>query len=616
MSVEKKYFEREYQNLKAAGQEFAQQYPEIGKELGLDPSSQLDPFVERVLEGFAFLAGRIHARLDDDLPEFTGALLEQLFPHFLRPFPCCAILQATCNPGVAAPIVIPRGSHIRTPMREYLDLGEKAEFTFRTTRDLIVRPMQLTEATLEATEHSTSALLLKFKLERNVAFEMLKLENLSLYLYGPDSLSLKHTLFLYLSKYVSDFHVIAEQSGKKQSQKMSCTVSVPELFNELQFDDGSHDSVRIPIDMQEEGERNALLPFARQVFGGYRLLQEYLAFPEKFHFIEIKGLDQAVVEKSVSQFTLKIDFDRPYPIEYRPAKENLRLHCSPIINLFDGEAEPVVTSNQLPEYRIIPKLSRPKSMEIYSVNQVVGTDLNTKESTPYLPITSHTAGAMDELQQKKLRFFSQVRRETENEMARTYLRLFGVAEGHDYFQKESLLVQATFSNGFLPGFSKETISEPIDFPVGVGAENILAPSAVLRCPDRANFLWTLIAHLSLSYTSLAETETLKKILHLYNWSREHNNRNAKRINAIKQVAPPVRRRMLYSGSMIHGIQIELTVDVREFINEGDLFLFGLVLSKFLSQYVTINSFVILIITDSESNKKYTWTPNLGKILPV
>ena len=92
MSVEKKYFEREYQNLIAAGQEFAQQFPEIGKQLGLNQTNQIDPFVERLLEGFAFLAGRIHARLDDDLPEIASALLEQLFPHFLRPFPCCSIL--------------------------------------------------------------------------------------------------------------------------------------------------------------------------------------------------------------------------------------------------------------------------------------------------------------------------------------------------------------------------------------------------------------------------------------------------------------------------------------------------------------------------------------------
>ena len=82
---EVKYFEREYNYLQEAGEEFSKKHQAIGSMLRLSEKQRKDPFVERLFEAFAFLSGRIHERLDDDMPEFTGGLLEQLFPHFLKP---------------------------------------------------------------------------------------------------------------------------------------------------------------------------------------------------------------------------------------------------------------------------------------------------------------------------------------------------------------------------------------------------------------------------------------------------------------------------------------------------------------------------------------------------
>ena len=204
-------------------------------------------------------------------------------------------------------------------------------------------------------------------------------------------------------------------------------------------------------------------------------------------------------------------------------------------------------------------------------------------------------------------------------MTETYIRLFGPSMEETDFLKETLHVEATLSNGFLPSAYLEvgSIREPINFPAGIEASNITIPTEVLEGPDKNNYLWSLIAHLSVSYTSLSEVETLKNILNLYNWFKVHNHPNKKRIEGIKKVRKPIIISKIKSRNIIRGIEFHIEVDLKEFeYGEGEINLFGTVLNAFLSQYVTINSFVQLKITESGTNKEYVWEPILGKIPPL
>ena len=188
------------------------------------------------------------------------------------------------------------------------------------------------------------------------------------------------------------------------------------------------------------------------------------------------------------------------------------------------------------------------------------------------------------------------------------------------FPRETLSIGATMSNSFLPAkyLQVGSITEATGFPEGVEISNISAPSDVLPCPERQNFLWSLISHLTVSYTTLAETDTLKTLLSLYNWSLSENNPNRKKIrDGIKTVHPPVAKKIYRNRGLIRGIEFKIDIDAKQFENgDGDIHLFGLVLSRFLTQYLTINSFVMLKFVDAETNKEYKWEPNPGKILPV
>lgn len=618
MTIEN-YFEREYNYLQIAGEEFAEKHPRLGARLRLSERERKDPFVERLFEAFAFLSGRIHERLDDEIPEMTGGLLEQLFPHFLRPFPSCAILEIEPIAGaITKPVIVKRHSEIQTPTGRYkvkylvapgpeeqarsIEKTESAEFTFRTTQSLKVRPMRLKAVRTEDLPNATTALVLQIQLDRNIDYESLDLDRLTLYLHGPDSL--KYQIMLYLCKYLTSVSV-AEITGPNPlfSEIKSFKIGIPELSLEL----------------GEPSEEYGLVPYARQTFSGYRLLQEYFSFPERFFFIDIIGLSQFKASREGHPFEIKFSFAKRLSTEPKVSIKNILLHCVPIVNLFDRPTEEVSVTQRMPEYYIIPDLDRRKSKEIYSVNKVTGVSENKMQQYSYLPVTSYDILNVHDPDYDYKRFYSTSRRPIGGDMAETFIRIFGPSMEQNVFPKETLSIEATLSNGFLPAkyLEARSITEPINFPSGIKASNMTTPSDVLPNPDRQNFLWALISHLNLSYSTLADAGVLKNILSLYNWSPSHTNPNKKKIESIIKVYPPKTKNIFRDRGLIRGIEFKIEIDPVQFTNgEGEIYLFGLVLNRFLSQYLTINSFVILTIIESGTNRQYTWIPVLGKILPV
>lgn len=618
MSIEK-YFEREYNFLQVAGEEFAEKNQAIAGKLRLSQRQRKDPFVERLFEAFAFLSGRIHERLDDELPEITGGLLEQLFPHFLRPFPSCAILEAKAKIGaLTQPVTIERGSEVQTPTGRYkvkykvgagaedqariIEHTEPAEFIFRTTQKTTVRPMRLREVRVEEAPGSMSALVLQIQPDRNVAYETLDLKQLTIFLHG--SLKLKYTLLLYLTKHVASLSVSEIVDGKKDFQEIeSFRIGIPELTQN--FDGTSED--------------RSVIPYAQQTFTGYRLLHEYFSFPDRFFFIDIEGLHQFKASQDGHPFEIKITFNRKLSAEYKPKSKDILLHCTPIVNLFERSTEEVPVNQRMPEYYVIPDMDRRKSKEIYSVNKVTGVSENKLQQYLYMPITSYDVLDTADPEYEFKRFYSTTTRPHPADMSATHIRIFGPSMELDIFPKETLSIMATMSNGFLPSkyLEANSIKEPVDFPSGLEVSNLTTPSDLMPCPDRQNFLWSLISHLTISYSTLADADTLKNILSLYNWSQDYNNPDKKKIQAISKIHPPKTKNIFRNRGLIRGIEFKIEIDGEQFEHgEGDIHLFGLVLSRFLSQYVTINSFVILTIIEIGTNKRYTWQPNLGKILPV
>lgn len=614
-----KYFEREYNFLQTSGEEFSKKHPTLGSRLHMSERERKDPFVERLFEGFAFLAGRIHERLDDEFPEIAGGILEILFPNLLKTFPSCSILQVNIKSGaLTEPVTIKKGSEIQTQSGRYkvkykvqsgsgsgarlTEKEEPTEFIFRTTQDVSVRPIKLIDLTSEETSYGKTALTLKIQLDRNVDYNSLRMDSFRLYLYG--SASVKYNLHIFLTRYLSSISVREFVNDKSVFKRIEdFKVVVPELSTDIEY----------------QGDEYSILPYSKQSFSGFRLLQEYFAFPEKFFFVDILGLDQfhAIGESSIIE--LKFEFDRKMPREKLPEKHNILINCTPIVNLFARSTEEVPVTQRMPEYYIVPDLYRRKSREIYSVDKVSGISENRVEQYKYIPITAHDILDTSNPEYNFKRFYSVFRRTIQSDMAETFIRLFGPSMEEELFPKETLSIEATLSNGFLPSAYLEvgSIKEPLDFPPGVEASNITVPTEILECPEKQNYLWSLIAHLSVSFSTLAEANTFKSILNLYNWAKAHNHPNKKRIESIKKIHKPKLITKVMNQSLIRGIEFHIEVDSKEFENgEGEINLFGMVLNRFLSHYVTLNSYVFLRITESGTSISYTWNPVAGEIQSV
>src|SRR5262249_6232692 len=127
------YYEKELDFLRQMGAEFKERYPLEGKRLALEPTKCEDPHVERLLEGFAFLAARVDMRVDDEFPEFAEELLEVLYPHYLRAIPSMSIVQMEIDPDQLTPekgLTIARDAILDSPPIE------KLRCKFRTCYDV------------------------------------------------------------------------------------------------------------------------------------------------------------------------------------------------------------------------------------------------------------------------------------------------------------------------------------------------------------------------------------------------------------------------------------------------------------------------------------------------
>jgi type VI secretion system protein ImpG len=447
MGIEK-YFEREYNFLQVMGEDFAKKHPTLGSRLRMSERERKDPFVERLFEGFAFLAGRIQERLDDEFPEIAGGVLEILFPNLLKPFPSCSILQAKHKSGaISKPVVIKKGSEIQTQTGKYkvkykvyagaseksrlTEKEEPAEFIFRTTQDLVVRPMKMEDVIVEDSNKGTTSLILKIQPDRNIDFDSLEMNNFQLYIQG--AASIKYELLYYLTNFVSSVS-IKENINKDSSftEVKNYRIEIPELSS-----------------LEEDNLDYSILPYSKQTFGGFKLLQEYFSFQEKFFFVQISGLEEFGNSGQSNPFEIKINFNRKLIKEKWPTAKNILLHCTPIVNLFSRLTEEVVVNQRLPEYYIIPDIDRRKSREIYSVDKVSGISENKIEQYKYIPVSSQDILDTSDPEYNYKRFFSIFRRSQTSDMAETYIRLFGPSMEEDDFPKETLNIDATLSNGFL-----------------------------------------------------------------------------------------------------------------------------------------------------------------------
>ncbi|HXI57280.1 MAG TPA: type VI secretion system baseplate subunit TssF, partial [Polyangia bacterium] len=358
------YYNRELQYVREMGAEFAKEFPKVAGRLGLETFECSDPYVERLLEGFAFMAARVHLKIDAEFPRFSQHLLEIVYPHYLAPTPSMAVVQMQPNQGEGALALgyqVPRA----TAMRSVLGRGDQTSCEYRTAHDVTLWPLELTHAEytgyvgdlgdVTLPGRARAALRLKLRTTAGLNFSELALNDLTLFLRGSDELPTR----------------LYEQIIGRALAILVRPTTRPAPWQHLVVERPTS-----PVGFEDE---EALLPYGPRSFQGYRLLHEYFAFPARYLFVKLNELGPAV-RKCVGQELeiLVLTDTHERSLDGSISADNLSLFCTPAVNLFPRRADRIHLTEATTEYHVVPDRTRPMDFEVYAVKEVVGYGASTE----------------------------------------------------------------------------------------------------------------------------------------------------------------------------------------------------------------------------------------------
>lgn len=602
------YYERELTFLRQNSALFAEKYPKVASRLILEADKCEDPHVERLLEAFAFLAARVHLKIDDEFPEITEALLGIIYPHFIRPIPSMSIVQFQLDPDkgkLSSGLAIERNSVL------YSRPVDGVPCKFRTCYDTTLWPVTVTSAEWKTPDRLTPAIKagdamgvirLELQCPPDVEFSKLNMETLRFHLMGESALT--HTLYEILCCNLASV-IIRDTAPRSQIQP----VTLP-------------GSCLKPVGF---GTDEGMLPYDRRSFLGYRLLQEYFTFPEKFFFLDLTGLGDALArgfKNSVEVIFVISRFEgdqRRQRLETGIASKTFRLGCSPIVNLFPQTAEPVLLDEQKFEYRVVPDVRRPHATEVFSVDEVLSLKSGQRDALVYHPFYSFRHGNTGTKQEALWIANRRPSNRMHDDGTEIDISLVDLSMQPIRPDADALTIRTTCTNRDLPA-RLPFGADGGDFTLEIGAVVkavvcLEKPTVPTRPPLGKAIQWRLISHLSLNYLSLVEggAESLQQILKLYNFT--DSAFAGKQIRGIVGLRsePHFARVISENGiAFARGTRVEIELDEDQYVG-GGVYLFASVLEHFLGQYTSLNSFSQLSAKVRQRKETLRqWPPRAGR----
>ncbi len=617
-----RYYSQELQHLREVGGEFAAQYPKIAGRLGLEGFDCADPYVERLLEGFAFLTARVQMKIDAEFPRFTQHLSEIVHPHLLAPTPSMAIVQLQpdlSNPALSAGYQVPRGSS----MRSVLGKDDVTACEYRSAHALTLWPVELAEArffthggSIAGVEANLppgvkAGLRLRLRTTNGAPFNTLALQQLDLHLRGADDLP-----------------------GRILEKLLGSVEGVLVLPRPAGGANPAWHRLLPKTALQPRGlrEDDALLPSGQRSFQGYRLLQEYFAFAQRFMFVEVNGLGPAARACAERELEIILLLNRgDARLEQTLDVSHFALNCTPVVNLFQRRADRINLSGEQYEYHVLVDRTRPMDFEVHGVESVTGYGSGADAEQSFHPLYS----ARDLQSSLPEQAFFQVRREprvvSQRQRARgprssyvgseTFIAIVDAAEAPYRHSLRQLGLNVWCTNRDLP----------LSMPLGIGKTDFIlddggpvqairvlgGPSQPLPSFAEGSVAWRLINQLSLNYLSLVDNDpdegahALRELLALY--CHPLDLASQRQVEGVRSIASKaITRRMPTPGPITFGRGLEITVTMDDAAFEGaGAFVLGGVLSHFFSQYVSINAFTETVIRTVGRGEIMRWPARGG-----
>jgi type VI secretion system protein ImpG len=607
--------------VRGMGAEFAQAFPKIAGRLGMEGDEVADPYVERLIEAFAFMAARVQHKLQARFPAFTQHLLEQVYPHFLAPVPSMAILRFAPDPQAGRldkGFLIPRGTRLFSQLAP----GTVTHCEFRTAQDVRIWPLAITHLDYYAVPSQVSALGLpdgtaraalriRLRTTNGINIDRLALRSLTLHCLGGGGIG-----------------------AATAEQLLTDCIGIVARPTERPFpwQERIAPSALRQVGLEPEA---ALLPQVPRSFDGYRLLQEYFALPQRCLFVELGGLADAVARAAGEELEIIFLLRRAEPrLERQLGPQNIALFATPAVNLFERQADRIQLSERHYEHHVVVDRMRGLDLELHSILEMQGVGegeaAEPVEFRPFYNLREHGLRGGH-------RSFYTLRRE--QRMLAEQQRLHGTRTGYvggEAFVSlvdgaaapypetiRQLAIRCLCSNRDLPLLLQPGRGDT-DFTLEIGA-----PVAAVRCigvpsrprpsPAQGDVGWKLISHLSLNYLSITGSdeeeaqgaEALRELLRLY--VDAEDVAALRQIDGIRSIrSRPVVRRLPGRGqsAVARGVEITVTLDEAAFEGLG-VFPLGSVLSHFFAKYVSINSFTETVLASLQRGEIRRWPMMTG-----
>jgi type VI secretion system protein ImpG len=614
-----KHYESELIFLRDMGAEFAAAYPKIANRLGMEGVEVLDPYVERLLEGVAFLSARVQLELELQYPSFTSNLLEIVYPHYLAPTPSMMIAAFepdTSNSAVKSGYTLPRHTSLRSRLME----GETTPCEFRTAAEMTMWPVTVSEAEYIEGRGELVAAGVAGGLEARAGIRM-RLRRVD---GGPIAEMPMDDLTLFLNSSGGNSWALLELLSTQVSGLCGRSTDRRADWTE-QLEAGR---IRNRGFDQEE----ALLPTPRRSFDGYRLLQEYFAMPERFLFIELKGLQPALARATGADVDIYILLkENRSALAPLVVPEVFTPNAVPAVNLFPKRCDRVHVSTRDTEQHIIPSRTAALDFEVHSLQSVVGISSTGGDDVIFRPFYSSTDfTAAGETHPAYYTINRRMRQRSEKERLRgvrtsylgseVFVTLVDRAQTPYAASLDQLAVQALCSNRDLPLLLATGDTGVFQMPEGGPVKSIRLPVSPTRPHPtlaQGDTAWRLISHLSLNYLSIADSgqgdsaEALRELIGLY--APLGDRVTEKQLEGIVSVASrPIVRRMSDEilSTAVRGTEITIGID-ESYFEGSSAYVLGAVLERFLRRYATINSFTETVLKTQKRGEIARWRPGTG-----
>lgn len=566
----KTFYSAELRRLRHYSQEFARDNPALAPLLG---TPSVDPDIERLLEGVAFLNGHTRQKLNDEFPEIAQELASILVPQMLRPVPAATMMIFEPKASLKESAVVPRGTEVAgKPL-------ENVTCRFRTTVDVEVSPLRLLQSQWLPQEAGQMAL--RLELQGSVTPNGVDLPP-DLRFFLGDNLELACSLFMLLQQYRRRIDLIDDNGNR--------------------FD--ISDSIAFP------GFDEQLIPQPVNGVPAFGLVRELLSFPEKFLFITFKNLADRAGVLASGRFSIEFQLNKtPHALPELSANSFL-LHATPAVNLFAQSAEPVNLTHETTDYLVLPSGLSREHHQIFSIDSVIGLRQGQVEQRQYGPFAMLQYGNRD----GQPTYRTSIQPAMGGERVETYLSV--VYEPNEVPKPETLSIELTCTNRWLaeqlkPGEVSEATNTS---PERCGFHNITPVKGAVDAPTGETLLWACISHTAMNFMSLGDTETTRSLLNLYNSFRTsgHSARaaNERQIEGIRKLETHPENR-IFRGSVIRGQVIKMVCDQSNWPSVGTMYVWGCVLARFFATYATINTYTRFEMSDSDTGVEFKWPPMLG-----